>query len=195
MFERDLLYKFRKNIEDDLSPEDKELLIKSWITFIGEFCRSVSYHWKSYLSKIGNRDVAEFRLNLTTSDEAFAMWVVFCKYEEAKKDAEEIIRMGMDHWKENRKKKRVGPHDSKECMKDYVGFYNQVVECRKNKELDKFWQDVFFDDLFQDPQKSKQLQNKKNEDEDPNKNGCGEIELPGVDEEFVSDNQTPIHQV
>ena len=60
------------------------------------------------------------------------------------------------------KKKRDGPHYSKEFMKDYVGFYNQVVECRKNKELDKFCQDDFFDDLFGDPQRFKHLENKKN---------------------------------
>jgi hypothetical protein len=187
MFHKDFLNDFRAYEEKDGTVAISKSLSTAWSIFIAEFCRSVSYHWKNYLLKIRNRENATFHENLSTSDEAFAMWVVFCKYDEANSEAVAIKTIGLDKWKETKKKKRAGPHDSKEHMDYYVKFYNQVKENRKNSKSDKFWQDMFFDDLFQDPNRSSNLSTEGFS----NQAGTGEkqhqesLSIPGIDEEFL----------
>ena len=185
MFPKDFLYSFREYKEQEDFVVDPALR-KAWSSFISEFCRSVSYHWKSYLGKIRNREDATFQDNLSTSDEAFAMWVVFCKYDEAKNEAEEIKSMGQVKWKETRKPKRVGPHDSKEHIKDYIKFYQQVKDNRRNLKSGKAWQDMFFDDLFQDPDRVSLLTGlgkDMNQDGETDKESSAFC-LPGPDDDF-----------
>jgi len=187
MFPKEFLSDFRAYEEKDGTVEISTSLRTAWSSFIAEFCRSVSYHWKSYLLKIRNREKATFHENLSTSDEAFAMWIVFCKYDETKLEADEIKSIGLDKWKETKKKKRAGPHDSKEYMDYYVKFYNQVKENRKNSTSDKFWQDIFFDELFQDPNRSSNLSSDgfSNQAGTTGEKHQESLCIPGIDEEFL----------
>jgi hypothetical protein len=185
MFDLKFLNSFREYKEGENVEIDSKLR-NAWYSFISEFCRSVSYHWKRYLGKIGNRESATFDGNLSTSDEAFAMWVVHCKYDDAKKEAEEIKKMGLDKWKETREKNRHGPHDSKTNLRQYVEYYGTVKKFRKDQKADEVWQDMFFEDFFKDPVRASSLscldQDKKN------LNGGAEKEsdfvgLPGMDDD------------
>jgi len=184
MFSKGCLNKFRE-LENTDDPQVDDELRKAWYIFIAEFCRSVSYHWKSYLTKINNRNDATFKGNLTMSDEAFAMWVVYCKYDEAKEEAEEIKKMGIDKWKNSRNKKRAGPHDSKELIKHYIKYYDKLTEARSNKASDAYWQKMFFDDLFKEPSKASSnvsIQEQMKQDGTSGKD-IFELRLPGIDDE------------
>jgi hypothetical protein len=188
MFPKDFLFQFREYKEGQENIEVDPELRKAWSSFISEFCRSVSYHWKSYLGKIRNRENATFKDNLSTSDEAFAMWVVFCKYDEAEGEAKEIKVHGIDRWKETRKKKRAGPHDSREHINDYIKFYLQVQKNRADVKSDKYWQDMFFDDLFGDP--NRENNSSVQEHGNPNggsEKGTTELCLPGIDDDFADE--------
>lgn len=156
---------------------------EAWQSFTTEFCRSVSYHWKHYLLKIGKRENATFEGNLSTSDEVFAMWVIHCKYEDAQAEAEEIKSIGLAKWKDSRTRRRSGPHDSKANIEDYCRLYKLVQERRRDQKSSQYWQDMFFDDYFDNPENQGGLQDGNARSTEISNQDSGGFALPGVDDD------------
>jgi hypothetical protein len=95
---------YQEDVEFTVLEEVKE----TWITFLNDFCRLVSYEWNEYLKNVVHKESATFMGNLTISDEAFTEWTIICKYEETVAEADEIKRIGMENWLVKRKKRNEG---------------------------------------------------------------------------------------
>lgn len=190
MFPKEFIDRFREYKEGEDFQIDSDVR-KAWMSFVLEFCRSVSYHWKNYLRNIGKREIATFDGNLSTSDEAFAMWVIYCKYDEAKAESEEIKKVGLAKWKDSRKRKRFGTHDSKGQIDQYVRLYNTISTNRKNPDSSKLWQDVFFEDFFNDPDRTGPSGSQDQGNDPTNPDSLENVlSLPGEDEDIV-DKENP----
>jgi hypothetical protein len=113
----------------------------------------VSYEWNDYLKNIIHTDTASFFGNLTTSDEAFTQWVIFCKFEEVREEAEEIEKIGKEFWNQQRKKRKRGPHDSREKLELYSNFYQSIVRHRNDKNEYHQWQHFFFENFLKEKEK------------------------------------------
>jgi ABC-type transport system involved in cytochrome bd biosynthesis fused ATPase/permease subunit len=105
MFSLDTMSKFRNFSEEQMFHVDDNVK-EAWTSFLNDFCRLVSYEWNYYLKNILHKESATFFGSLTTSDEAFAEWVIFCKYDEVREETEEIIKIGREEWVVNKRKRK-----------------------------------------------------------------------------------------
>lgn len=150
IFEMKIIRAFRKDedseeCEDGVDYPQKHEVEEAWYSFLKDFCTLASYEWHEYLNNVVNIEYASFLGTLTTSDEAFTMWTILCKYEEAVKDTEEIKKEGKEAWLKGRKKRKRGPHDSREYMDLYSQLYQSIFVHRRNKQRDTVWQKLFFE--------------------------------------------------
>jgi hypothetical protein len=134
--------------EDDCTVATE--VVDAWFVFLNDFCRLVSYEWNEYLKNLMNQEAATFFQTLTTSDEAFCEWTVTCKYEEMQQQAEEIKSKGLNNWMVERKKRKRGPHDSRQKIDLYSRIYKRIEQHRKNKVANAKWQKLFFDRYFKE---------------------------------------------
>jgi len=149
MFDIRLLDKFRDNSFSDPGQIDAEVK-DAWISFISDFCQCVSYQWAEYLKQVRKKENATFQGTLTTSDEAFTMWLLKVKYDDAAREAEEIKEHGANHWKKNKKRRKSGPHDSKEKLEEFVQLHYKIRDQRQNEESNKMWEKIFYDGILSD---------------------------------------------
>jgi hypothetical protein len=144
MFKLEAIANFR-NYENGLTVDALDDDVKdAWICFLKDFCTLVSYEWHDYLKHVVNVETATFLGHLTTSDEAFTQWTICCKYQEATADMEEIQKAGRENWIRNHRKRKRGPHDSREKIQDYSIVYNKISLHRQNNVANQFWQQQFF---------------------------------------------------
>lgn len=181
MFPLEMFQSFR-NYEEDANFLVTDDVKKAWFVFINEFCRNVSYEWNEYLKNIVNLETSTFFSNLTTSDEAFAQWIITCKYEEIKAEATEINIIGIENWQVKRKKRKKGPHNSRSKMDVYFSIYNSIQKHRRNTNANVYWQRMFFEiylhEFLKDDDKS---------DNDKFIDGMTQLSyamMPGIDSEL-----------
>jgi hypothetical protein len=181
LFKLNVMDEFRKcgdNVDyNSVSVEIKD----AWFSFIHDFCPLVSYEWNEYLNNVMNIETASFLGSLTVSDETFAEWTIRCKYDEAVADTEEIKRQGKESWMQTRKKRKRGPHDSREKLSDYSQLYQKIHDHRKNNNGNKQWQQMFFQSYFHD---NEEMAHKHDHvDEDVNSSNVL-YRIPGMDGEL-----------
>lgn len=181
MFSLEMFKSFRQ-YEENVNFLVNDDVKKAWIVFINEFCRHVSYEWNEYLKNIMSKETSTFFGNLTTSDEAFTEWTITCKFDEIKTEASEIDLIGMDNWQVKRKKRKRGPHDSRQKMNIYFSIYNRVLKHRQNRDSNRYWQSLFFEQYFS----NKQNENDNNDDESYKDMGMNLYfsMMPGIDAEI-----------
>jgi hypothetical protein len=150
MFKLELMDKFRLNQQGGVESSVEEEVRDAWTSFLADFCTLVSYEWHEYLNNVVNIESASFLGNLTTSDEAFAEWTIRCKFQETFAGAEEIKKHGKEEWMNSRKKRKRGPHDSREKMDVYSKLYHTILEHRKNRVTHLVWQQMFFEKYLTD---------------------------------------------
>ena len=69
----------------------------------------------------------------------------------------------MDNWQVKRKKRKRGPHDSRQRMNIYFSIYNKIFKHRQNRDANRYWQKLFFLQYFS---------NKQNEDDNNDDESC-----------------------
>ena len=150
-------YTFEDTINDDgQSTFDVANEVKlAYYKFIKEFCPMVSTHWKKYLhGKCLLRETATYLNQLTRSDEAFSYWLILCLHPRVVADHKFITDHGLRKWTEDRKKGKAGKHDSNVKFDEYIQIFQKVDLLRNNEKAYKFWMNLFFDQLFEEYNKS-----------------------------------------
>ena len=136
MFDITILQKFRQP-----EYENDEEVKQAWFVYCYEIMRCVSLKWKKSLSKNYICSQAKLDSSITTSDEAFARWLLYLKLPNLLKLAEE----GNLNKEEVKKKIKQGPHDSKTNIHLYSTIYGSVKETRSNATTMKKWNDIFWE--------------------------------------------------
>jgi len=180
MFSCEVTKEFRSSTSDT-SMTLQEYTNKAWVSFLYDFCPLVSYEWNDYLKNVIHTDTASFFGNLTTSDEAFTQWVILCKFDEVRKEAEEIDNLGKETWYEKRKKRKRGPHDSREKMELYSNIYQSIVRHRSDRNEYHKWQHFFFENFLKDKEK---LNNDAENTEHEKMIQCALFQMPSIDGEL-----------
>ena len=80
MFDLSYLDKFRDNDESATSINVPDNMKKAWFSFLYDFCTCVSYEWSNYINSLTKFHQPPFHGHLSTSDEAFTIWLIKCKY-------------------------------------------------------------------------------------------------------------------
>jgi hypothetical protein len=150
MFKLNVMDEFRSSSQNTEKVTMTDDVKDAWICFLKDFCTLVSYEWNEYLNNIVKKEKATFFGSLSTSDEAFTEWAIRCKYAEAALDTEEILKNGKEAWFQSRKKRKRGPHDSREKLGLYSQLYNKILLHRANKVSHAEWQKIFFDKYIPD---------------------------------------------
>lgn len=148
MFDLDFLDKFR---EHDINGSENVIsddIKKAWFSFLYDFCTCVSYEWSNYINSLTKYHQVPFHGYLSTSDEAFTIWLIKCKYNSVKEDVRLIKEMGQAEWKEKRKKKKSGAHHSREKLDDYINIYNDIRLKTENQHSVQNWEQVFVTEFF-----------------------------------------------
>lgn len=123
---------------------------KAYYEFIETFCKATAPFWKSYVdNKLCERVGGVYSPHLTTSDEALTLWLIQQEFEKAKEDSNLIARMGPETWNKTREKRKRGQHMCVSKQSDYVTLYNKVKSARSDPEALEFWQNLYFDTMFE----------------------------------------------
>ena len=136
MFDLSNLQKFRQP-----EYENDEEVKQAWFIYCYEILRCVSLKWKKSLKQNYICSRTKLDSSITTSDEAFARWLLYLKVPNLIKLAEE----GKLDNKGGKKRIKQGPHDSKTNIHYYSSIYGYVKETRSNVTSLKKWNDIFWE--------------------------------------------------
>lgn len=147
MFDLELFNKFYEYGDGENTVVEKSV-IDAYYLFIRKFCIHSSYIWKQYLKDIEKKENGKYRGNLTVSDETLTWWTILTKNERIKEEANFIKQHGKDAWESTRSKRKSGPHESKDQLDLFTKIYNKIEEIRKDGIRLKFWEKLFFNNMF-----------------------------------------------
>jgi succinate dehydrogenase flavin-adding protein (antitoxin of CptAB toxin-antitoxin module) len=156
MFELEILDQFYEWKEDDENFDVSDEVKQAYYIFIKDICTLVSSFFNHYLKSLEDRNSATFVNNLTRSDEAFTYWLIKCQYNRCKDEAAILEQKGVQAWEQERKKGKSGKHDSIARFDDYCDIFFKVKDIRENPKAYGFWQDIFFDVMFESQSKDKE---------------------------------------
>jgi hypothetical protein len=137
MFTLETMDMFRTDPEEENINEEVKT---AWYHFCLDYFKCVSLKWKHLLNDVDGTNTFPITKCITPSDEAILMWFIRCKYNLMSAQASKgFPKKGVSD------RRKSGPHDSSSKLGLFVTYYNGVKEGRDNKEVNEYWDSLFWE--------------------------------------------------